>query len=43
MAGVTKESRIYPGFTFYLFNLYCVGENVQLNFLLIGRDCTFFF
>lgn len=43
MAGVTKESRICPGLTFYLFNLYCVGEIVQLNFLLLGRDCIFFF
>lgn len=43
MAGVTKASRICPVLTFYLFNLYCVGENVQLNFLLLGRDCIIFF
>lgn len=43
MGGIIKESRICPVLTFYLFNLSCIGEIVQLNFLLLGRDCIFFF
>lgn len=35
MAGFIKESGIRPVTTFYLFNLYCVGEIVELNFLLL--------
>lgn len=35
MAGIIKESGIRPVTTFYLFNLYCVGEIVELNFLLL--------
>lgn len=31
-----------PGLTFYLFDLYYVGETVLLNFLLLGRNCVFF-
>lgn len=43
MAGIIKESGICPVLTFYFFNLYCKGETAQLNFLLLGRDCIFFF
>lgn len=44
MAGIiTKESGICPVLTFYLLNLHCMGEIVQLNVLLLGRDFIFFF
>lgn len=43
MVGIIKESGISPVLTFHLFNLSCVGEVVQLNFLLFGRDCIFLF
>lgn len=43
MAGITTESGIFPVLTFYLFDLYYVGETVLLNFLLLGRNCGFFF
>lgn len=41
MAGIIKESGIRSVTTFYLFNLYCAGESVELNFLLL-EIITFF-
>lgn len=41
MVGIIKQSGVSPVLTFHLFNLSCVGEVVQLNFLLLGRDCIF--
>lgn len=43
MVGIIKQSGVSPVLTFHLFNLSCVGEVVQLNFLLLGRDCIFLF
>lgn len=43
MVGIIKQSGASPVLTFHLFNLSCVGEVVQLNFLLLGRDCIFLF
>lgn len=43
MVGIIKQSGVSPVLTFHLLNLSCVGEVVQLNFLLLGRDCIFLF
>lgn len=43
MVGIIKQNGVLPVSTFHLFNLSCVGEVVQLNFLLLGRDCIFLF
>lgn len=42
MAGIIKESGICPVLTFYLFNLYRVGEIVQLEFLITWKGLYFF-
>lgn len=43
MVGIIKQSGESPVLTFHLCNLSCVGEVVQMNFLLLGRDCICLF